>query len=94
MLPDFCCMGELLPHCFQVNGYDNWSQLSVVSLPQDRNFKEYSQAAVKTPLVSGRFPAFSGLIWTAYFHFLLVERKHVSVTLFEQMSLETWSPLF
>lgn len=34
MLPDTCCKSFSLIH-FQVNGCDNWSQLSVVSLPRD-----------------------------------------------------------
>lgn len=43
----------------------------MVSLPQDRDFKEYPQAAAKPPFVSvsGKFLVFSGLTWTAYLHF-------------------------
>ena len=44
------------------------SQLSVVSLPQ---------AAAETPFVSGKFPVFSSLTWSAYFH-LLVGKKNLS----------------
>lgn len=44
----------------QTDGSDNWSQLSLVSLSRDEDFKENSQATVKTSFVSGKFPDFSG----------------------------------
>ena len=47
---------------------------TVVRLLQDRDFKEYSQAAADTPLVSRKLRVFSGLMWTPYFHF--GGRKH------------------
>ena len=47
----------------------------MVSLPQDGDFKEYSQADAKTLSVLGKFPVFSGLTWTTSFH--LVENHGV-----------------
>lgn len=40
----------------------------MVSLPQNGDFKEYSQADAKTLFVSGKFPVFSGFTWTTSFH--------------------------
>ena len=42
----------------------------MVSLAQDRDIKEYSQAAASTPLVSGKLPVFFREVqtWTAYFY--------------------------
>ena len=51
-----------------------------MSLPWDREFKEYSQAAAKTPFVSGKFPVFSGQIWTAHFP-LLVGGKNLHLVI-------------
>ena len=51
-------VGASPPFISQVNGYDNWSQLSLVSLSWDEDFKENSQAIAKTSFVSGIFPDF------------------------------------
>lgn len=50
-----------------VRGY-NWRQLCSGYLKME-TFKEISQAAAENPLISGKFPVFSGLTWTALFHF-------------------------
>lgn len=65
----------------------------LVYLPQDRDSKEYSQAAPETPFVLGRFPVFSSPTCVAYFHILLVDRKYVSLPLNELTSFATWSPI-
>lgn len=53
----------------QVNGCDKQSQLSVIGLPQDEDFKEYSQAAFETPFVSRGFPVLSGQTRLSFFTF-------------------------
>lgn len=65
----------------------------MVSLPRDGDLEDYSQSAAKTPFVSKKFPVFSDPTWTAYFHFLLVERKRVSVHVSELLNSGTLSPL-
>lgn len=74
-----------------VNGYDNWSQLSD-SLPWDRDFMEYCQAAAKIPSVWGKFPAFSGPAWTAYITSCWW-KENLSAHLSELISFRTGSPL-
>lgn len=73
-------MGVLLPHSFPRLTAMITGANCLDSLPGDRDSIEYSQELPKL-LVLGSFPVFSYLTWTAYFHFLLVERKqgHLSV---------------
>lgn len=71
---------------FPVNRQENKSQSSGEST-SGQGLKERSPAATETPFVPGRCPVFSGRWRTAYIHFLLLERKRVSVPLPRLMSL-------
>lgn len=77
---------------FPVNRQENRSQSSGEST-SGQGFKERSPAAAQTPFVPGRCPIFSGRWRTAYIHFLLLERKRVSVPLSRLMSFRPGGPL-
>ena len=64
-----------------------------ISLSQNGDLKEYAKAAAKIPFLLGSFPVFFGPTWTAYFHFLLVGRKQVSVYLSELTNFRAGSLL-
>ena len=72
----------------RVNGYDNWSELSLFSLSRDGDFKEYSQAALKLLLFQASSLSPLAQRGTAYFH-LLVARKPPPCVLSELMSFRT-----
>ena len=85
-------MGTCVSFISLVKDY-SLSQLSLVILPQNGDLREYSQAAAKTPFVSGKFPVFSGLTWTVSFHWWQTKQKKPGVCSSELPRFKTGNSL-